>query len=63
MEGHVIHLGETPYLEAWELQRELAAGVREGARPDTVVFLEHPPVVTLASASDVMSTLLVRASC
>jgi lipoyl(octanoyl) transferase len=47
VEGHVIHLGETRYLEAWELQRELAAEVKEGTRPDTVVFLEHPPVVTV----------------
>ena len=46
--AYVIHLGETPYLEAWELQRELAAAVSQGTRPDTVVFLEHPPVVTSA---------------
>ena len=52
MEGHVIHLGQTPYLEAWELQRELAAEVKEGTRPDTVVFLEHPPVVTLGRRTD-----------
>jgi lipoyl(octanoyl) transferase len=52
MEALVIHLGETPYLEAWELQRELAAEVKEGTRPDTVVFLEHPPVVTLGRRAD-----------
>jgi lipoyl(octanoyl) transferase len=52
MEAHVIHLGMTPYLEAWELQRELAAEVKEGTRPDTVVFLEHPPVVTLGRRTD-----------
>jgi lipoyl(octanoyl) transferase len=52
MTGHVLQLGETPYLEAWELQRELAAEVKEGARPDTVVFLEHPPVVTLGRRTD-----------
>jgi lipoyl(octanoyl) transferase len=45
--GHLLNLGETPYLEAWELQRAVAAEVKEGARPDTVIFLEHPPVVTL----------------
>jgi lipoyl(octanoyl) transferase len=47
MQGHLLNLGETPYLEAWELQREVAAEVREGTRPDTVIFLEHPPVVTV----------------
>jgi lipoyl(octanoyl) transferase len=45
--GYLLNLGETPYLEAWELQRSLAAAVSQGAIPDTVVLLEHPPVVTL----------------
>jgi lipoyl(octanoyl) transferase len=39
--------GLTPYGEAWELQRALAGAVSQGAIPDTVLFLEHPPVVTL----------------
>jgi lipoyl(octanoyl) transferase len=45
--GQVLHLGKTSYLEAWELQRAVAAEVKDGTRPDTVIFLEHPPVVTL----------------
>jgi lipoyl(octanoyl) transferase len=45
--AHLLDLGPTPYLEAWELQRSLAAEVLEGTRPDTVVLLEHPPVVTV----------------
>ena len=44
--GQLLQLGPTPYAEAWELQRSLAAEVRDGTRPDTVVLLEHPPVVT-----------------
>ena len=43
----VLQLGRVPYVEAWDLQRSLAADVLEGARPDTVVFLEHPPVITV----------------
>ncbi|MGZ4396392.1 MAG: lipoyl(octanoyl) transferase LipB [Gaiellaceae bacterium] len=42
-----MQLGLTPYGEAWELQRALAGAVSQGAIPDTVLFLEHPPVVTL----------------
>jgi lipoyl(octanoyl) transferase len=42
-----MHLGVVPYEEAWDLQRSLAAAVSQGAIPDTVVFLEHPPVVTV----------------
>jgi lipoyl(octanoyl) transferase len=45
--GYLLNLGVTPYTEAWELQRSLAAAVSQGAIPDTVVMLEHPPVVTL----------------
>ena len=45
--AYLLNLGPTPYLEAWELQRSLAAAVSQGAIPDTVVLLEHPPVVTL----------------
>ena len=50
--GYVLNLGPTPYLEAWELQRSLAAAVSQGAIPDTVVLLEHPPVVTLGRRTD-----------
>jgi lipoyl(octanoyl) transferase len=52
VQGHIIELGLTPYLEAWELQRSVAAEVQAGDRPDTVIFLEHPPVVTLGRRTD-----------
>jgi lipoyl(octanoyl) transferase len=39
-------------VEAWDLQRSLAAAVSQGAIPDTVVLLEHPPVVTLGRRTD-----------
>jgi lipoyl(octanoyl) transferase len=45
--AYLLNLGTTPYLEAWELQRALAAAVSQGAIPDTVVLVEHPPVITL----------------
>jgi lipoyl(octanoyl) transferase len=45
--AQVMQLGLVPYGEAWELQRSLAAAVIEGSAPDTILFLEHPPVVTL----------------
>ena len=50
--GHLIELGRVPYLEAWELQRSLAAAVSKGRIPDTVILLEHPPVVTLGRRTD-----------
>ncbi len=45
--AYLLNLGRVPYLEAWELQRALAGAVSQGAIPDTVVLLEHPPVITL----------------
>lgn len=44
--AHVIELGVTPYREAWELQKQVAAEVAVGERPDTLILLEHPPTVT-----------------
>jgi len=52
MTAYLLNLGETPYLEAWELQRTLAGAVSQDAIPDTVVMLEHPPVITLGRRTD-----------
>ena len=50
--AYVLELGLVPYREAWDLQRSLAGAVSQGAIPDTVIFLEHPPVVTLGRRTD-----------
>src|SRR5438876_11589094 len=49
--AHLINLGTTPYREAWDLQRALGAAVKEGG-PETIVLLEHPPVVTLGRRTE-----------
>jgi lipoyl(octanoyl) transferase len=46
--AYLLDLREpVPYVEAWDLQRSLAAAVSQGAMPETVILLEHPPVITL----------------
>jgi lipoyl(octanoyl) transferase len=50
--AYVLNLGLVPYREAWELQRSLAGAVSQGAIPDTIVLLEHPPVVTLGRRAE-----------
>jgi lipoyl(octanoyl) transferase len=40
------------YLAAWELQREVHAGVVRGDRDDTVLLLEHPPVFTAGKRTE-----------
>ena len=55
--GYVLSLGEVPYGEAFELQRTLAGAVSQRAIPETVVFLEHPPVVTIGRRTETASEL------
>ena len=50
--AYVMNLGRVPYREAWDLQRSLAAAVSQGAVPDTVLMLEHPPVITLGRRAE-----------
>lgn len=50
--AYVLNAGLVPYREAWELQRSLAGAVSQGAIPDTVLLLEHPPVVTLGRRTE-----------
>jgi lipoyl(octanoyl) transferase len=52
-DAHLLDLpGLTAYGEAFDLQRALAEDVKAGARPDTVILLEHEPVVTLGRRTD-----------
>jgi lipoate-protein ligase B len=50
--AYLLNLGVTPYREAWDLQRSLAGAVSQGAIPDTIVMLEHPPVITLGRRAE-----------
>jgi lipoyl(octanoyl) transferase len=50
--AYLMQLGVVPYREVWDLQRSLAAAVSRGAIPDTVIFCEHPPVVTVGRRTE-----------
>ena len=50
--AYLFEPGALPYREAWDLQRALAGAVSQGAIPETVVFLEHPPVITLGRRTE-----------
>jgi lipoyl(octanoyl) transferase len=56
-----IDLGYLKYDEAWRLQQELVAERREGRAPDTIVFVEHPPTITLGRAADRRHLLMSEA--
>jgi len=44
-------LGRTPYREAWDLQAELVAALRDGSAADSLLLLEHPHVFTMGKAA------------
>ncbi|MBI4536846.1 MAG: lipoyl(octanoyl) transferase LipB [candidate division NC10 bacterium] len=46
----VLHLGLVPYGEALGRQESLVAARLAGSVPDTLILVEHPPVVTLGRA-------------
>jgi lipoyl(octanoyl) transferase len=48
----VIRAGLVPYEQAWAEQRRLHAERVAGARPDTVLLLEHPPVYTAGKRTE-----------
>jgi lipoyl(octanoyl) transferase len=50
--AYLLGLDVVPYLEAWELQRSLSSQVADGTLPDTVILLEHPPVITLGRRTE-----------
>ena len=55
--GAFLDAGLVPYGEALELQRTLAAAVSERAIPETIVLLEHPPVVTTGRRTELEKEL------
>ena len=50
--GHLLNLGAVPYREAWDLQRSISTAVLRREAPDTVLLLEHPPVITLGRRAE-----------
>lgn len=57
MQGWLIELGLVPYRYAAELQSELVALRQQGAIPDTILLLEHDPVVSLGTRGNVDNLL------
>jgi lipoyl(octanoyl) transferase len=50
--AYLMNLDLVPYSEALALQRSLAGAVSQGAIPETVILLEHPPVVTIGRRTE-----------
>ncbi len=48
----VIDLGLLPWEEAWSIQQDFVAKRKAGLVPDTLLFVEHPHVITLGRNAD-----------
>jgi lipoyl(octanoyl) transferase len=48
----VVRAGTLDYLSAWDEQRRIHQAVVDGARPDTVLLLEHPSVYTAGKRTE-----------
>lgn len=59
MNGVVRDLGLMGYEAAWDVQKEVAETVIAGG-PDTLLFVEHPPVLTLGANFHEENLLLTR---
>lgn len=55
--GWFVPCGRLAYGDAWALQKSLLAARQAGAVPDTVLFVEHPPVITLGRAARASNVL------
>ncbi len=60
MRARVLDLGLRPYRDVWQLQHELHERVATGQDPETWIFVEHPPVITLGRNAKNANVLLSR---
>jgi lipoyl(octanoyl) transferase len=49
---NLLHLGRVPYAEALRIQQQVVAARKQNAIADTLLLLEHPPVLTLGRNSN-----------
>ena len=47
MHINLLHLGRVPYAEAMAIQQQVIAARKQDLIGDTLLLLEHPPVLTL----------------
>jgi lipoyl(octanoyl) transferase len=60
--AYLMNLGLVRYDEAFALQRSLAGAISQKAIPETVIFLEHPPVITVGRRTETERELHIPAT-
>ncbi len=61
--ARLLDLGVRPYREVLDLQHRLHEAIREGREPDTWIFVEHPPVITLGRTAKRENLPVFRRAC
>lgn len=56
----ILHLGRLDYGSTYTLQRELCRQRFEGAIPDTLLLVEHPPTITVGKSGKLSNILAER---
>ncbi len=56
----LVECGRMPYADAWSLQRAVLAARQADQIPDTILLVEHPPVVTVGRAGRASNVLVPR---
>ena len=59
-DGWLVECGRLPYGDAWALQRALLAARQADQIADTLLLLEHPPVITIGRAGHAANILIPR---
>ncbi len=59
VELKVLDIGNFPYQEAYELQKNMVKKRKNNEISDTLMFVEHPPVITLGRSSEQLNNLLL----
>jgi len=62
MDLQILRPGKLAYKPAYELQTSLLAKRQEGEIPDTLILLEHPPVITIGKRGNEADVLLNTAA-
>lgn len=58
----IVETGQLDYLEAWDLQKDLARLRRAGSIPDTLILTEHPPTYTIGRRGSRANLLIDQAT-
>src|SRR5437660_12909951 len=58
--ARLLDVGRKPYREVWDLQHALHEAVGRGEEPETWIFVEHEPVITLGRNAKDGNVLLPR---